>query len=620
MATNCEPRVLRHVRSRRSDSFGSISSDLTRKSSRNELYSSNTSDPGDEEDQVTLFEGQTAVLSQFSAFSGFKDYENPPILTMRSSEQFISEGPLRVYKILGKSAGFLQCGKFIHPILPKLRFWRTDVYEFILPQPNPGKYWRLQLTNIDMQTFQMLNELEILLKELCFYMNIVEPEKIENDFVIKKNDSGRGSHSLDTSSESLLKEIPEPLYHDFTENNIGRVHSPNSFLSEKEEEKICMTKYTRKNDSKIENTVKQDTLEVATNFDSITLVSRDETSGIVNSISTDSSYSSTQDDLSVRVVMDNLPDSRDDYTYNLAMESISSSSTLDAILDSFDLPKTSVSEEPLIQDTEKICISYETKSANINDSSLPLDQVDEPSPIKESGLETTDFQQNNLASSFQHSGDSNLGRSRSTDNHHLFASDSNISPNDNDLSPSSFINSEKYSIEKKASIRRSLTTHPLVPLAQRTQIISSTYPLKYKSNDNRENIIDEPTLSSFPPPTLKRSISTGYFHTVTNDLFNPNSSNMIDKMDKMDRINTYSSLKGNIFNAWKPTDLRDRDGVVNMSNEAMDATLLPFNQDRINDRLDKTSIEPDFIQQAVVVSGYMGWRLFRKTLPGWVRR
>jgi Inheritance of peroxisomes protein 1 len=594
MAASCEPRVLKHVRSRRSDSFGSIASNLTRRSSKNELYSSNTSDPGDEEDQVTLFEGQTAILSQFTAFSGFKDYENPPALNNRTSEQTLSEGALRIYKILGKSAGFLQCGKFIHPILPKLRFWRTDIYEFILPQPNPGKYWRLQLTNVVDQTFQELNDLEVLLKEICFYMNIVASENMEKELETRRANGQIDDRDLNSVPEALLKDIPEPLYHDFSDSDISRAHSPDSLSSESGEERLKLSTVNYVNS---EIALKESDVELGSNPGDIPLITPVHTPLTDLSIDTShSSYATTENVSPVQVLFESPINKDNDYTYNLAMESISSSSTLDAILDSFDLPR--IADEPVIGMLKKGNVLQESEGETVVDSVPPL----EPAPGSAPDIKTASPVLSDSIS---------LAQSPTTNPPIPLASDLLSTPSDVDFS---FISSEKFSKEK--SPRRNFTMHPLVPLAQRTQILSSTYPLKLKSTDDRDSFMDEPTFSSFPPPSLKRSISTGYFHTVTSDLFNPSASHLIDRMDKMDRINTYSSLKGNVFNTWKPTDLRERETLWPTSGEVLDATLRSFSKERVSDK----AVEPDFIQQAVVVSGYMGWRLFRRTLPGWVRR
>lgn len=155
-----------------SPSTSGATAELSQRSSKNDLN-------GEEPDINTevLFSGDEAVLTQFSAFR-FKDFDNPPPESKRIKEGLVATGTLQVYKMLGKErASFLRCGSFVQPILPKLRVWRTRLNEFVLPQPLPEKYWKIELPLSDENraNYEVYMELEMILQQTCFYRNLVPP-------------------------------------------------------------------------------------------------------------------------------------------------------------------------------------------------------------------------------------------------------------------------------------------------------------------------------------------------------------------------------------------------------------------------------------------------------------
>lgn len=592
--------MLRHVRSRRSDSFGSIASNLTRRSSRNELYSSNTSDLDDEDDTVTLFEGENAVLSQFSAFTSLKNYDSPPSVKHRTSEQIVSEGVLRVYKILGKSAAFLQCGMFVHPILPKLRFWRTDLGEFILPQPNPGKYWRIELTGItDLAdpTFENIQSLEHVLRESCNYMNIVPLEKFKTleDVVdeVKKQE-------LSKMNEKVLNDVPEFLYHNLSHSEL--TGSPDSFKND-----------TEKN---FQVEVLSGPMDNISSLGDIPLLSPIDTP--TTGMSTDISRTPSP----VKEIKD-ISYQENNYNYNISMESISSSSTLDAILDTFDIPeKGSIGDRLEDQRSSNKVESSNSGSADGLVDGEEVVEMKEVQAINSHDVGAPDFQNTACEKNQELWTTNELEVSRIIPSPTL-AEASISNKGHTTLAPRTKTEMFEKQIDldfayvagrfSRESPIQNFTMHPLVPLAQRIKILSSAYPLKIRANDN-DTILDEPTLSSFPAPSLERSISTRYFHTVTGDQFS--RTHNVHVADRFDRM---GSLKGNVFNSWRPTDLRDRETLLHTSGEILDATLQSFTKEQ-NEKSEKVALEPDIFQQAVVVSGYVGWRLFRRSIPGWVWR
>lgn len=145
---------------------------LSERSSKNDLFA--TEESGD--DTEVLFSGDDAKLTQFSAFR-FKDFDFPPPDGNQIKEALVARGTLQVYKMLGKErAAFIRCGAFVQPILPKLRVWRTQNNQFILPQPLPEKYWKIVLP----ATSEYM-DLELILDETCFYRNLVPPPPPSSD-------------------------------------------------------------------------------------------------------------------------------------------------------------------------------------------------------------------------------------------------------------------------------------------------------------------------------------------------------------------------------------------------------------------------------------------------------
>ncbi|ANB12175.1 Inp1p [Sugiyamaella lignohabitans] len=219
------------LRSQRSSSWSSSSSLLSRRSSKNEL--TDDSESSFDSDVSVLFSGWVAKMTQFTSpnYDMTKDYESPPNMTTRVSESIVSEGKLQIYQILGKKAAFLQCGKFVHPILPRLRLWRVEDKVFVLPQPNPGKFWRIELlpstsiTNDESETIMEsandLNSLEQVLGDACFYRNVYEPEEtsvedeVESEEVGVEEQNDRDGESVvagslvDTQCDDMLIAEPE---------------------------------------------------------------------------------------------------------------------------------------------------------------------------------------------------------------------------------------------------------------------------------------------------------------------------------------------------------------------------------------------------------------------------
>lgn len=147
-------------------------------------------------DSDTLFQGQDARISQFSAPTP-SDSESldKRLLLQKGFEPVIAEGRFRIYKILKRKATFLQCGKFVHPLLPRSRLTRVTESVLVFPQPIPGKYWRITLL---WDSENDIDCLEGVLTKICCYENsykeicLLGAEEYDDDDDDKPNEGTSG--------------------------------------------------------------------------------------------------------------------------------------------------------------------------------------------------------------------------------------------------------------------------------------------------------------------------------------------------------------------------------------------------------------------------------------------
>lgn len=169
-------QTLRNTRSWSSSSSDNDNdSNASFKSKNNEAGSSSSVNKELYEDEIILFAGTNVRLQQFCTFRKHDDFDSPPSKHNRIKVETLAKGELQVYKMLGKKAAFMRCGSFVHPILPKLRTWRTELNEFIIPQPIPGKYWRIEIPSCELNDEFMGSNLEQVFDETCFYRNQIPP-------------------------------------------------------------------------------------------------------------------------------------------------------------------------------------------------------------------------------------------------------------------------------------------------------------------------------------------------------------------------------------------------------------------------------------------------------------
>lgn len=128
-----------------------------------------------------LFVFATATLYKLPvAPGGRRDYDAPPPLPVYLTSPSLNEasnkmqsawqvacGKFQIYRIAGQPTPYLKVGtSFVHPILPKLRVWRVQRDQFVMPQPNPGAYWRLEMRGLHGEEEQ---EMERILGDSCSY-------------------------------------------------------------------------------------------------------------------------------------------------------------------------------------------------------------------------------------------------------------------------------------------------------------------------------------------------------------------------------------------------------------------------------------------------------------------
>lgn len=145
----------------------------------------------EKEDIKILYEKDLAILYQLpiKRFDPAKINKHPPLIGDNSPPNMnsydltqkivIAKGHFSIYKILGQTAAYIKCGQFVHPILPRLRLWRVLKDQFLIPQPNPGRFWRLEIPDLETENPASIVELELKLNELCAYKSLYKGDRSE---------------------------------------------------------------------------------------------------------------------------------------------------------------------------------------------------------------------------------------------------------------------------------------------------------------------------------------------------------------------------------------------------------------------------------------------------------
>jgi hypothetical protein len=180
----------------------------------------------EKEDIKVLYEKDLAILYQLpikyvKAAKNSKNKklldssDSPPSMTSYDLTQkiVVAKGPFSIYKIFGQTAAYLKCGQFVHPILPRLRLWRVLKTQFLVPQPNPGRFWRLEIPELETDSPESIVELELKLRELCTYRSVYKGDGGEDSIkaslekhleldplgfpLIAENDEGNASGNME---------------------------------------------------------------------------------------------------------------------------------------------------------------------------------------------------------------------------------------------------------------------------------------------------------------------------------------------------------------------------------------------------------------------------------------
>lgn len=195
------------------------------------LYNSRA--PQKTSDTLVLYDFPAAVLYKYPLHASLipKDYDQCPrvseLLIQQSSMFVVARGKFQIYKVRGldsdtelnpagtaplvpltspklsfpntlhssdtlskdsenkgptdysKTLSYLRCGHMVHPILPKMRIWKISKNMYILPQPSPKNFWRLEIElqndELDVPELVDLDDLDEIWKETCYYQSIYVP-------------------------------------------------------------------------------------------------------------------------------------------------------------------------------------------------------------------------------------------------------------------------------------------------------------------------------------------------------------------------------------------------------------------------------------------------------------
>lgn len=239
---------------------------LSHKASIDSLYSLDSHRPIQKpSDTLILYDFPTAVLYKYPLHASLvpKDYDQCPrvsdLLIQQSSMFVVARGRFQIYKIRGldsdnetslvtsvtstpasantqttnntvskdsegksstdysKTLSYLRCGHMVHPILPKMRIWKISKNMYILPQPSPKNFWRLEIEfqnddKADIAFSEYLDELDNILKETCYYQSIYVPLPIDLGSSLSESaetNNPKYQSTQTTQSQSTTTPLPQ---------------------------------------------------------------------------------------------------------------------------------------------------------------------------------------------------------------------------------------------------------------------------------------------------------------------------------------------------------------------------------------------------------------------------
>ncbi|KAK9470127.1 inheritance of peroxisomes protein 1-domain-containing protein [Dipodascopsis tothii] len=138
-------------------------------------------------------------------------WSGKPPESLRTTEITIARGQMQIYKIEAHNATFLKCGGVVHPLMKRLRCWRTTPSQFVFPLPTAGKYWRVEVQADDAD----LELLHTVLRQCC---SVVGPDG-------RPEDAGPGvvGHTVDLEPTKIPRRRRAPS--DRLSERLGRSRS-----------------------------------------------------------------------------------------------------------------------------------------------------------------------------------------------------------------------------------------------------------------------------------------------------------------------------------------------------------------------------------------------------------
>ncbi|VVT56178.1 uncharacterized protein SAPINGB_P004879 [Magnusiomyces paraingens] len=148
--------------------------------------------PSDDDDTVFLFDTPLAVLYKYpvpAAIAANTPHDECPrissMLLTQSAMFVVARGRFSVYQLLGQTIAYVRCGsEFAHPILPRTRVWRIARAQYLLPQPVPRKFWRIELPESDTEEIRTLDNL---FAKICSFQIVYEDDPAEEQPVTRSH-------------------------------------------------------------------------------------------------------------------------------------------------------------------------------------------------------------------------------------------------------------------------------------------------------------------------------------------------------------------------------------------------------------------------------------------------
>ncbi|CAI5760137.1 unnamed protein product [Candida verbasci] len=160
-------------------------------------------------------------------------YKSSKILKLSNSNNstgsLLAHGEFEIFQLHKGDVTYLSCGsQFIYPLLPKIKIFRINFNQFLLPLVNPERYWKIFINSEEQN---VLNNLQFTLERNVQYLNLQEetninlkPKELEEELSPKNflsteiPDSPPSApisphhNNLDPIIAPILQPLPPPQY------------------------------------------------------------------------------------------------------------------------------------------------------------------------------------------------------------------------------------------------------------------------------------------------------------------------------------------------------------------------------------------------------------------------